>query len=232
MWRSRTPPQHRQPGHTRVGWHPILLPAFLTSESVWLCWSHWHERHTHAEPTSVRRLRSGLQAGHSILSSPELWLLINPAVGARVVGPWVPMVAESHLDLCLHWDQDVAKLTWQWKAVMTGLVAALWEQRLAVCSLVWIVWVESRQLCHSANLDSKSVEDCLCFLSSDRVRKSTSCGLIFSGRPLPSLFLTSPVYKTWPSSWSWYYGFLQIQLEVVLWHRCQTVLSAAQNKSQ
>lgn len=101
-----------------------------------------------------------------------------------------------------------------------------------MCSLVWIVWVESRQLCHSANLDSKSVEDCLWFLSSDRVRKSTSCGLIFSGRPLPSLFLTSPVYKTWPSSWSWYYGFLQIQLEVVLWHRCQTVLSAAQNKSQ
>lgn len=101
------------------------------------------------------------------------------SVGARAVGAWVPMVAESHLDLCLHWDQDVAKLTWQWKAVMTGLVAALWEQRLTVCSLVWIVWVESRQLCHSANLDSKSVEDRLRFLSSDRVRKSTSCGLIF-----------------------------------------------------
>lgn len=83
MWRSRTPPQHRQPGHTRVGWHPILLPAFLTSESVWLCWSHWHERHTHAEPTSVRLLRSGLQAGHSTLSSPELWLLINPALWGR-----------------------------------------------------------------------------------------------------------------------------------------------------
>ena len=52
MWKNHRQPQ--QPGnssscwspawsHTAVGWHPILQPAFVTSQPTWLCWSLWHQ---------------------------------------------------------------------------------------------------------------------------------------------------------------------------------------------
>lgn len=67
------------------------------------------------------------------------------------------------------------------------------DQTLAVCSLFWIVWVESSQPYCPENLDCKSVEGCLCFLSADRERKCYSCGVVILGRPLHGLCLTSPV---------------------------------------
>lgn len=47
-------------------------------------------------------------------------------------------------------------------------------------SLLWVVWVESRR---PANLKCKSIEDCLRFLSADRLRKWSFCGVG------PSVFL-------------------------------------------
>ena len=39
---------------TAVGWHPIPQSAFVKIQPIWLCWSHWHEQLTQADPTSVQ----------------------------------------------------------------------------------------------------------------------------------------------------------------------------------
>ena len=72
------------------------------------------------------------------------------------------------------------KQAWWWRADMVGLLAALRDRRLAVCSLFQIVWAVSRQPYHPAKLGCKSVEDCLRFLNADKML----CG-------------------TWPSVWRW-----------------------------
>ncbi|KAL7851972.1 hypothetical protein SRHO_G00177570 [Serrasalmus rhombeus] len=65
--------------------------------------------------------------------------------------------------------------------------------RVTVCSLFQIVWAESCRPYCPANLDYKSVENSLRYLSTDRVRNRSSWGVVFLGRPLCSLSLTSPV---------------------------------------
>lgn len=76
---------------------------------------------------------------------------------------------------------------------MVGLLLAPWDWRLAACSLFQIVWAESHQPYCTANLDYKSVEDCLRCLSADKVRKRSSQDVVFLGHPLCGLSLTSPV---------------------------------------
>ena len=47
----------------------------------------------------------------------------------------------------------------QWRAVMAELLAALWDQTLALCSLSLTVWAEGCQAYCPTNLDCKFVED-------------------------------------------------------------------------
>lgn len=51
----------------------------------------------------------------------------------------------------------------------SGLQAPLWAQRLVMCSLFQIGWVESSRPYHPSNLDCKSAEDSLWFLNLEMV---------------------------------------------------------------
>ena len=113
---------------------------------------------------------------------------------------------------------------WQWRADMVGLLSALWDRRMAVCSLFWMVWAESCWT-YPANFDCKSAEDCLRLFNANIMRKLSSWGAIFLGCPLHGLSL---MYGTWPSVCRWcqgslqtmlQLGFAQHQLEVALLHR-------------
>lgn len=46
---------------------------------------------------------------------------------------------------------------------------------------LWILWVEKCLPHRPANLDCKSVENCLQFLNADRLRKQSSCGFVSMG---------------------------------------------------
>lgn len=61
---SRAPPPHA--GHTVVGWHPILQPAFLANQPMWLCWLFWHTSRSHICST-------GLKSVHCTLPTPNFW---------------------------------------------------------------------------------------------------------------------------------------------------------------
>lgn len=84
-------------------------------------------------------------------------------------------------------------------------------------------------------MHNKSVKDWLQFLSANKVREWSSCGVIFLGAHFASL--TSPVICNLASKLKMYqcsfqillqFGFAGYQLEVALWHRsCQDQLNVA-----
>lgn len=66
----------------------------------------------------------------------------------------------------------------------------------------------------STTLSCKSVKDCLQFLCADRVKKRSSCVVIFSGRLLCGLSLTYLVIWNLASILRWYYSSLQTMLQL------------------
>lgn len=100
MWKNHAEPQ--QPGtcsscwssarsHTAVGCHPILQPATVTSQPVWLCWSLWQNRPIQTDPTNVQRgwgqnCRQATLSSHSqilevVSDKPHSW---RTAFGSRL----------------------------------------------------------------------------------------------------------------------------------------------------
>ena len=59
--------------HAAVGWHPILQPAFVTSQTTWLCWSLWIEQHAQADPQLFTGVEVRTAGRPSSLMNP-LWV--------------------------------------------------------------------------------------------------------------------------------------------------------------
>lgn len=83
-------------------------------------------------------------------------------------------IASNHY-LFVQWGRCHPTITLPSPKVLTlsmhhsGLQAPLWVQRLVMCSLFQIGWVESSRPYHPSNLDCKSAEDSLWFLNLEMV---------------------------------------------------------------
>lgn len=83
-------------------------------------------------------------------------------------------IASNHY-LFVQWGRCHPTITLPSPKVLTlsmhhsGLQAPLWAQRLVMCSLFQIGWVESSRPYHPSNLDCKSAEDSLWFLNLEMV---------------------------------------------------------------
>ena len=80
-------------------------------------------------------------------------------------------------------------------AVIAVFLEALWEWSLAMCSLFLTVCSEMRLWNLWENVACKALAGSLRFLSEARVRNRSSWGVVFLGRPLRGLSLTSPVSR-------------------------------------
>lgn len=71
------------------------------------------------------------------------------------------------LSRCVYWDAQVTS----WSDDVGYAHEKLAKSSSTMQNSFRIVWVENRRPYRPANLDEKSVEDCLRFLSADRVRR-------------------------------------------------------------
>ena len=94
-----------------------------------------------------------------------------------------------HRTCCWHHRKRARR----WRAVIAGFLAALRTWRLAACSRFLIVWSETHVSYRRANLACRFLENSLWFRNADKVMKWSSCSIVFFGRPLLGLSLTSAV---------------------------------------